>query len=163
MVRRRQFREPDPNHKSRSEPSTLGHVFCREPFAPATLSRLRQIRKRAFIDLERAEQFEDLGSRLRYESVAHSSDTNQIVAIVVSDGDRIETARAGNVAADDKLPTPIYSQLDPSPRALAAFVDRIRPLGDETLQTQSNEPAPSARADSRLGSRKGVSDQIGDS
>src|SRR6516164_7198987 len=110
MVRRCPFRELDLNHKSRSEPSTLGHVFSRESFAPAALSRLRQIRERAFIDLEPAEQFEDLGSRFGYESAAHSSGTDQIVAIVVSDRDRIEAARQRNVAADDKFLTLIYPQ-----------------------------------------------------
>ena len=54
------FEELELADELRLQPLAFGHLGFRQPLTPATAPRLRQIRKRALVDLERFELSEQL-------------------------------------------------------------------------------------------------------
>jgi hypothetical protein len=118
----------------RLQPLAFRHLRFRQPLAPTTAPRLRQIRKRALVDLESLEVLEQLRTREGCEAVAGSRDVDQLIALEVPKDQRIERLRSARVATDHELLPAIDAHLHPRTGSQTRFVCAVAPLRDESLE-----------------------------
>jgi RNA polymerase sigma-70 factor (ECF subfamily) len=118
----------------RLQPLAFRHLRFRQPLAPTTAPRLRQIRKRALVDLESLEFLEQLRTRNGSEAVAGSCDVDQLLALEVPKGQSIERLRSAGVAADHELLTAVDAHLNPRTRAQSRLVHAVAALGNEPFE-----------------------------
>ena len=130
------FDERDLANQLRLHPATLLHLLGGERFAPARGFLLGQIGERAVVDDPLFELRENLVANARHESVLHLRHEDQPLLFVNADDQRIEPARARDVAADDELLRAVDAALDPRAAALAGFVNRADALSDDAFESE---------------------------
>src|SRR4030095_8876533 len=81
------------------------------------------------------ELLESLRARDRCEAVAGSRDVNQLLALEVSEDQRVERLRSARVAADHELLSAIHAHLHPRARSKAGLVGAVAPLRDKSLES----------------------------
>src|SRR5688572_11593646 len=97
----------------RLQPLAFRHLRFRQPLTPTTAPRLRQIRKRALVDLEPLELSEQLRAGDRCKPVAGSRYVDQFVALVVPTDQRVERPGSARVASDHEFLTAVHAHFHP--------------------------------------------------
>src|SRR5438309_189374 len=100
MIRFSPLQKLDLSHEFKPDPNTLLHIVSGQAFAPTRAMRLWQVDEWTFRDHQGSQLFDRLAPRGRNKSVPHSGDVNEIVSLVISNDDGVETMRPRNVAAD---------------------------------------------------------------
>src|SRR6266481_6333492 len=83
---------------------------------------------------------EYLPPQRRNKAVANTGHIHQLFALVVAHDDGIESARSGDIAADNKLLRTIDSVLYPRSASLARLVQAVLALGDHALKLLFSHP-----------------------
>src|ERR1700730_2569074 len=85
--------EFDLRHELRLRPMHLAHLISRDAPAPSPDISVRKIRKWAVLNLQRFQLAENLAANVWDEAGSHLSREAELLALVVSDQQRIESVR----------------------------------------------------------------------
>ena len=88
----------------RLQPPAVLHLRRRQPRAPSAALRLGQIRERALLDFQRAKLLHQLRAHHRREPVAGPRGVDQLVALVVSEDERVERLRSRPCSRRSRTP-----------------------------------------------------------
>ena len=86
------------------QPLAFRHLRFRQPLAPTTALRLREIRKRALVDLQPFEFSEQLRASDGCERVAGSRDVDQLASLVVAKDQRVERFGSARLRLRSRIP-----------------------------------------------------------
>src|SRR5688572_1021880 len=134
MIIRRPFGEFKFPNQHGFEPPAFLHLLGSQSLAPASASRFRQIDKGTVRSLESSKPFGQLHPRKRREAVASPGHVNQIVSLVITEDQSVESAHPNRVPTDDELLSLINAHLSPGTRSLARFVETTAAFRHQTFQ-----------------------------
>src|SRR5215469_15644685 len=133
-VARRPFQEFDLSNGFRPQPNTFLHLFGRQLVAPTCFVGIRQVSEGHGRGNKMTDFLEDLSPRRRNEAVADTGDVHQILALVISDDERVKSVWPRNVSTDDQLLSAIRPAFDPCTGSFSCLVRAIFAFSDGSFQ-----------------------------
>jgi hypothetical protein len=95
---------------------------------------LWQVDEWAVRNYQESQLFKHLPSRGRHKSISNSRDVDQLLSLVISNDDGVETVSAREVSADHQFLSAIDPIFDPRATSLSGFVAAIFSLADNSFK-----------------------------